>query len=83
MPFPRLHVMLTAMAPITTVEKNATTNNEIRPITELCFIVQNFFAKFADFAVAENKNMAISVNYRGSGKAKEANSRLWSRIVLA
>jgi len=66
--------MLTAMAPITTQEKKETTNNEIRPITELCFSPANFFAKIADFDAEEDKYMAISVNYRGSVKAKEANA---------
>jgi len=73
-PFPRLHFMLTAMAPITTEKKKATTNNEIRPITELCFSPNNFFAKIADFDAEEDKYMAISVNYRGQVKAKEANA---------
>merc|ERR1712121_436172 len=50
-----------------------TTNNEIRPITELCFSAQNFFAKIADFDAEEDKYMAVSVNYRGQVKAKEAN----------
>jgi len=73
-PFPRLHFMLTAMAPITTEKKKTTTNNEIRPITELCFSPNNFFAKIADFDAEEDKYMAVSVNYRGQVKAKEANS---------
>jgi len=73
-PFPRLHFMITAMAPITTEKKKSTTNNEIRPITELCFSAQNFFAKIADFDAEEDKYMAISVNYRGQVKAKEANA---------
>merc|ERR1740123_1077751 len=73
-PFPRLHFMITAMAPITTGAKQATTNNEIRPITELCFSAQNFFAKIADFDPEEDKYMAISVNYRGNVKAKKANA---------
>jgi len=73
-PFPRLHFMLTAMAPITTEKKKETTNNEIRPITELCFSPNNFFAKIADFDAEEDKYMAISVNYRGQVKAKEANA---------
>merc|ERR1712013_18734 len=73
-PFPRLHFMITAMAPITTEKKKATTNNEIRPITELCFSAQNFFAKIADFDAEEDKYMAVSVNYRGQVKAKEANA---------
>merc|ERR1712193_582065 len=66
--------MGTAMAPITTADKKETTNNEIRPITELCFSAQNFFAKIADFDAEEDKYMAISVNYRGQVKAKEANA---------
>merc|ERR1719335_948355 len=73
-PFPRLHFMITAMAPISTQDKKETTNNEIRPITELCFSAQNFFAKIADFDAEEDKYMAISVNYRGQVKAKEANA---------
>merc|ERR1711971_1517363 len=73
-PFPRLHFMITAMAPITTTDKKETTNNEIRPITELCFSAQNFFAKSADFDAEEDRYMAISVNYRGAVKAKEANA---------
>jgi tubulin alpha len=73
-PFPRLHFMITAMAPITTEKKKSTTNNEIRPITELCFSAQNFFAKIADFDAEEDKYMAVSVNYRGQVKAKEANA---------
>merc|ERR1711972_1115287 len=73
-PFPRLHFMITAMAPITTQDKKETTNNEIRPITELCFSAQNFFAKIADFDAEEDKYMAISVNYRGNVKAKKANA---------
>merc|ERR1712154_183503 len=73
-PFPRLHFMITSMAPITTPDKKETTNNDIRPITELCFSAQNFFAKIADFDAEEDKYMAVSVNYRGKVKAKEANA---------
>merc|ERR1712060_835461 len=51
-----------------------TTQNEIQPITEQCFSAQNFFAKIADFDAEEDKYMAISVNYRGNVKAKEANA---------
>jgi tubulin alpha len=72
--FPRLHFMITAMAPITTQDKKETTNNENRPITELCFSAQNVFAKLADFDAEEDKYMAVSDNYRGQLKAKEANA---------
>merc|ERR1712203_104460 len=73
-PFPRLHFMVTSMAPVTTEKKKETTQNEIQPITEQCFSAQNFFAKIADFDAEEDKYMAISVNYRGNVKAKKANA---------
>ena len=73
-PFPRLHFRITAMAPITTQDKQEMAEIEIRPITELCFSAQNFFAKIADFDAEEDKYMAVSVNYRRQFKAKEANA---------
>merc|ERR1719334_1960732 len=73
-PFPRLHFYIGSLAPITTQDKKETTNNEIRPITELCFSAQNFFVKIADFDAEEDKYMACSVNYRGNVKAKKANA---------
>jgi tubulin alpha len=73
-PFPRLHFMVTSMAPVTTEKKKETTNNEIKAITEQCFAAQHFFAKIADFDPEEDKYMAISVNYRGNVKAKKANA---------
>merc|ERR1711929_62842 len=65
---------ITAMAPITTEDKKATTHGDIQGITEECFAAQNFFAKIADFDAEEDKYMAISVNYRGNVKAKKANA---------
>jgi len=73
-PFPRLHFYIDSLAPITTEKKKETTNNEIRPITELCFSAQNFMCKIPDFDPEEDKYMAISVNYRGRVRAKEANA---------
>merc|ERR1712242_59361 len=73
-PFPRLHFMITAMAPITTPEKMKTKRCDIQGITESCFNAQNFFTKIADFDPEEDKYMAISVNYRGNVKAKKANA---------
>jgi len=70
-PFPRLHFVITTMAPIMT-ERKETTNNEMRPITELCFSAQRFFAKITDCDAEEHKYMADSGNYRGLVKAKEA-----------
>jgi len=73
-PFPRLHFMITSMAPVTTEKKKETARNDIQGITESCFAAQNFFAKIADFDPEEDKYMAISVNYRGNVKAKKANA---------
>jgi len=69
-PFPRLHFMISSMAPILTPKKLETSSKDIQALTESCFSAQNFFAKIADFDVSEDKYMAISVNYRGSVKAK-------------
>merc|ERR1712060_903923 len=72
-PFPRLHFMITSMAPVTTKEKKETATQETDEITKECFAQKHFFAKIADFDPEEDKYMAISMNYRGEVKAKEAN----------
>merc|ERR1712217_878832 len=73
-PFPRLHFMITSMAPVITKKKKETAKNDIQGITEECFSARNFFTKIADFDAEEDKYMAISVNYRGDVKAKKANA---------
>jgi tubulin alpha len=73
-PFPRLHFMLTAMAPILTQAKIDASNNTVQQITDDCVQPVNFLAKFKDFDPVEDKYMAISLNYRGEVKAKEANA---------
>jgi len=74
-PFPRLHFMISSMAPIMTPEKMKTySKKDVRGITESCFNAQNFFTKIADFDPEEDKYMAISVNYRGNVQSKEANA---------
>jgi len=79
-PFPRLHFMITSMAPITTEKKKETMPTETMRMTELCFSAQNFFAKISDFDVEDDKYMAISVNYRGNVQSKEANATVqWLR----
>jgi len=80
-PFPRLHFMITSMAPILTPEKMKTGNVSVRAISESCFNPQNFFTKLADFDTEEDKYMAISVNYRGDIKAKEVSATAqWLKI---
>jgi len=79
-PFPRLHFMLTSMAPVTTEKKKETMSSDVQSITEQCFSPQNFFTKLADFDVEEDQYMAISVNYRGAVTSKEANATVqWLR----
>merc|ERR1711981_783306 len=46
----------------------------IREITDHVFQPQNMLVKYADFDPVEDKYMAISINYRGDIKSKEANT---------
>jgi len=73
-PFPRLHFMTTALAPVVSKKKSTHEAQTIREITDHVFQPQNMLVKYADFDPVEDKYMAISVNYRGEIKSKEANA---------
>jgi len=73
-PFPRLHFMTTALAPVINTKKASHEAQTIREITDHVFQPQNMLVKYADFDPVEDKYMAISVNYRGEIKSKEANA---------
>jgi len=73
-PFPRLHFMTTALAPVISKDKAKHEAQTIREITDHVFQPQNMLVKYADFDPVEDKYMAISVNYRGEIKSKEANA---------
>merc|ERR1712117_351598 len=73
-PFPRLHFMTTSLAPIVNKAKAETASTEFKQITDFCLQPSNFLVKYPDFDVVEDKYMAISLNYRGAIKSKEANS---------
>jgi len=73
-PFPRLHFMTTALAPVISQKKATHEAQTIREITDHVFQPQNMLVKYADFDPVEDKYMAISVNYRGEIKSKEANA---------
>jgi len=73
-PFPRLHFMTTALAPVISKKKATHEAQTIREITDHVFQPQNMLVKYADFDPVEDKYMAISVNYRGAIKSKEANA---------
>merc|ERR1712080_454663 len=73
-PFPRLHFMTTALAPVVNKRKASHEAQTIREITDHVFQPQNMLVKYVDFDPVEDKYMAISVNYRGAIKSKEANA---------
>jgi len=73
-PFPRLHFMTTALAPVITKAKKETAPTDVRTITDTCLQSGNFLVKYPDWDPVEDKYMAISLNYRGDIKSKEANS---------
>jgi len=73
-PFPRLHFMTTALSPVISKKKASHEAQTIREITDHVFQPQNMLVKYADFDPVEDKYMAISVNYRGEIKSKEANA---------
>ena len=73
-PFPRLHFMTTGMAPILPKEKQDTEKADVQSITDQCFQPGQWLVKISDFDPKEDKYMAISLNYRGEVKSKEANA---------
>merc|ERR1712198_296895 len=73
-PFPRLHFMTTALAPVIGKKKAGHEAQTVREITDHAFQPANMLVKYADFDPVEDKYMAISINYRGEIKSKEANS---------
>merc|ERR1712177_85657 len=72
-PFPRLHFMITSLAPVLNPKKKERETNDCWSITESCLASKNFLVRYTDFDPVEDKYMAISLNYRGSVKAKAAN----------
>merc|ERR1712110_344998 len=73
-PFPRLHFMTTSLSPVISLKKASHEAQTVREITDHVFQPQNMLVKYSDFDPVEDKYMAISVNYRGSIKSKEANA---------
>jgi len=72
-PFPRLHFMTTSLSPILPKEKKSTAGSSCQAITNECFEAKNFLIKYEGFDAAEDKYMAVSLNYRGQVKSKDAN----------
>merc|ERR1711920_1208302 len=77
-PFPRLHFMTTSIAPVVSTKKADKESHDCKKITDDVLQANSFLVKYSDFDVVEDKYMAISLNYRGDVKSKEANSTvLW------
>jgi tubulin alpha len=74
-PFPRLHFMTSSIAPVLSEAKGSKSfeSNTVQDITDYAFNPASFLVKYSDFDVAEDKYMAISINYRGDVRSKEAN----------
>merc|ERR1712036_83973 len=66
--------MTASLAPVISLTKASHEAQTIREITDHVFQPQNMLVKYADFDLLEDKYMAISVNYRGEIKSKEANA---------
>merc|ERR1711981_135214 len=73
-PFPRLHFMTTGLAPVISQKKASHEAQTVREISDHVFQPKNMLVKYEDFDPVEDKYMAISLNYRGDVKSKEANS---------
>jgi tubulin alpha len=77
-PFPRLHFMTTSLAPVVTKTKGDKEAHDTKQVTDDVLNKDSFLVLYPDFDVVEDKYMAISLNYRGDVKSKEANSTvLW------
>merc|ERR1712241_203724 len=72
-PFPRLHFMTTSLAPVVNQKKKESSDFKVRAITDDCLQCNHFLVKYPDWDVVEDKYMAISLNYRGNVKSKDAN----------
>merc|ERR1719282_761613 len=73
-PFPRLHFMTTSLAPVISPTKASHEAQTVREITDTVMQPKSMLIKYTDFDPVEDKYMAVSLNYRGEIKSKEANA---------
>jgi len=73
-PFQRLHFMTTALSPVISKKNSFHEVQTVREITDQSFQPQNMLVKYEEFDPVEDKYLAISINYRGKIRSKEANS---------
>jgi len=72
-PFPRLHFMTEASAPLATEEAAGKLTNDAWELSEAILDPNNFLVRYDQFDTVEDKYMAISLNYRGQITSKQAN----------
>merc|ERR1711964_48847 len=72
-PFPRLHFMTNSIAPVISASLKSTEKFTVQDVTDQAVNRTYFMVKYPDFDPAEDKYMAISLNFRGDIKAKDSN----------
>merc|ERR1712072_971255 len=72
-PFPRLHFMTTSLAPLVAKNNKGHEKIDAQTITDAAFQPSSFLVKYPDWDVQEDKYMAISLNYRGDVRSRDAN----------
>merc|ERR1712142_1080136 len=74
-PFPRLHFMTSSYSPLLAMDAKDN-KKSVWELVESAFNPDMFNVKYGDFDTAEDKYMAISVNFRGQVTSKEANENI-------
>merc|ERR1711920_743122 len=74
-PFPRLHFMTSSYSPLLAMDAKDN-KKSVWELVESAFNSDMFNVKYGDFDTAEDKYMAISVNFRGQVTSKEANENI-------
>ena len=73
-PFPRIHFLISSMAPITTPKKKETQKTDAHSLCQDIFSNENFLVKIPEWNIESDPYMAVGLNYRGRIRASEANS---------
>ncbi|ETO31082.1 tubulin alpha-1 chain [Reticulomyxa filosa] len=73
-PFPRIPFLTTGMSPIVPKTHVSSTSYTLQDIVDQCFKPSNWLVQYTDFDPIEDKYMALTLNFRGDIKSKEANA---------
>ena len=75
-PFPRLHFLISSIAPIWNERIMVSKRCDVQTITSSTYTPTNFLVKIDDFDRLQDKYLAISEYYRGDVRPKEANATI-------